>query len=215
MGDKAGQRRDVRQAPAGNRFRTTLVDAAFHANEGVFIMASGTTSTGGAASASSDLFQNIYIPSLQNTLALEKQAQQMIERQLERYKSYPEMTRILQQQQQMQRLETVLQGHGSDRSLLKDTVTQLAGNLGALFHSTASDEILKNLYTDHALENYEIAAYRSLIVIAQAAGDSQNIPTFQQSLREEENAARLIGEQIEPVTRRYLELERSGQQANR
>ena len=62
-------------------------------------MASGTTSTGGAASASSDLFQNIYIPSLQNTLALEKQAQQMIERQLERYKNYPEMTRILQQHQ--------------------------------------------------------------------------------------------------------------------
>ena len=183
-------------------------------------MASGTTSTGGTASASSDLFQNIYIPSLQNTLALEKQAQQMIERQLERYKNYPEMTRILQQhqretEQQIQRLENVLQGHGSDRSLLKDTVTQLAGNLGALFHSTASDEILKNLYTDHALENYEVAAYRSLIVIAQAASDSQNIPTFQQSLREEENAARLIGEQIEPVTRRYLELERSGRQANR
>ena len=54
-------------------------------------MASGTTSTGGTASASSDLFQN--------TLALEKQAQQMIERQLERYKNYPEMTRILQQHQ--------------------------------------------------------------------------------------------------------------------
>jgi len=83
----------------GNRFRTALVDAAFHANEGAFIMASGTTSTGGTASTSSDLFQNIYIPSLQNTLALEKQAQQMIERQLERYKNYPEMTRILQQHQ--------------------------------------------------------------------------------------------------------------------
>jgi len=182
-------------------------------------MASGTTSMGGTSS-SSDLFQDIYIPALQNTLALEKQAQQMIERQLERYKNYPELSRVLQQhqretEQQVQRLESVLHGHGSDRSLLKDTVTQLAGNMGALFHSTASDEVLKNLYTDHALENYEIAAYRSLIVIAQAAGDSQNVPAFQQSLREEENAARLIGEQIEPVTRRYLELERSGQQANR
>jgi ferritin-like metal-binding protein YciE len=181
-------------------------------------MTSGTAM--GSMSSPTDMFQDIYIPSLQNTLALEKQAQQMIERQLERYKNYPDMTRILQQhqretEQQIQRLETVLHGHGSDRSLLKDTVTQLAGNMGALFHSTASDEILKNLYTDHALENYEIAAYRSLIVIAQAAGDSQNVPTLQQSLHEEENAARLIGEQIEPVTRRYLELERSGQQANR
>jgi ferritin-like metal-binding protein YciE len=183
-------------------------------------MASGTTNMGGMSSSSSDMLQDIYIPSLQNTLALEKQAEQMMQRQLERYERYPEMIQILRQhhgetEQQIQRLETILHGHGSDRSLLKDTVTQIAGNLGALFHSAASDEILKNLYTNHALENYEIAAYRSLIVIAQAAGDTQNVATLQQSLREEENAARLVGEQIEPVTRRYLELERSGQKADR
>src|SRR3954452_17345617 len=100
-------------------------------------------------------------------------------------------------EEQIQRLETILHGHGSDRSVLKDTVTQLAGNLGALFHSTASDEILKNFYTNNALENYEIAAYRSLIVIAQEAGDTRNIAQFQQSLREEERAAQLVGQQVE------------------
>jgi ferritin-like metal-binding protein YciE len=184
-------------------------------------MASGTTNMGGSmSSSSSDLFQNIYIPALQNTLALEKQAEQMIQRQLERYERYPEMIQLLHQhhretEEQIQRLETILHGHGSDRSVLKDTVTQLAGNLGALFHSTASDEILKNLYTNNALENYEIAAYRSLIVIAQEAGDTQNVSVLQESLREEENAARLVGEKIEAVTRHYLELEQSGQKADR
>jgi len=172
------------------------------------------------SSSPTDLFRDIYIPALQNTLALEKQAEQMIQRQLERYERYPEMIQLLRQhhgetEQQIQRLENILHGHGSDSSMLKDMATQLAGNLGALFHSAASDEILKNLYTNNALENYEIAAYRSLIVIAQEAGDTQNIAKFQQSLREEEKAAQLVSQQIEAITRRYLELERSGEKADR
>jgi ferritin-like metal-binding protein YciE len=184
-------------------------------------MASSTTAmSGSTSSSSSDLLQDIYIPALQNTLALEKQAEQMMQRQLDRYERYPDMIQVLRQhhretEEQINRLEAILQAHGSDRSLLKDTVTQLAGNLGALFHSAASDEILKNLYTNNALENYEIAAYRSLIVIAEAAGDTRHVPQLQQSLREEENAARLVSQHIESVTRRYLELERSGHAANR
>jgi ferritin-like metal-binding protein YciE len=183
-------------------------------------MASSSTAGATGTSSSSDMLQGIYISALQNTLALEKQSEQMMERQLERYERYPEMIQVLRQhhqetEQQIQRLEQILHSHGADRSLLKDTATQLAGNLGALFHSAASDEILKNLYTNHGLENYEVAAYRSLIVIAQAAADTQNIPALQQSLREEENAARLVGEQIEAVTRRYLQLEQSGEKADR
>jgi ferritin-like metal-binding protein YciE len=189
-------------------------------NEGAFTMASGTINPGGGVSSTSDLVQNIYLPALQNTLALEKQAEQMIQRQLERYERYPEMIQLLRQhhgetEQQIQRLENILHQHGSDRSLLKDTVTQLAGNMGALFHSSASDEVLKNLYTNNALENYEIAAYRSLIVIAQEAGDTQNVSVLQQSLREEEKTAQAVSQHIETITRRFLELERSGQKADR
>src|SRR3954451_3318546 len=100
-------------------------------------MASSSTAGAAGTSSSSDLLQDIYIPALQNTLALEKQAEQMMQRQLDRYERYPEMIQVLRQhhretEEQINRLEAILQAHGSDRSLLKDTVTQLAGNLGAL-----------------------------------------------------------------------------------
>src|SRR4051812_40330589 len=108
-------------------------------------MASSSTAGATGTSSSSDMLQDIYIPALQNTLALEKQSEQMMERQLERYERYPEMIQALPQhhqetEQQIQRLEQILHSHGADRSLLKDTATQLAGDLGALFHSAASDD---------------------------------------------------------------------------
>ncbi len=45
----------------------------------------------------------------------------------------------------------------------------LMGNMAALAHAPAQDEILKNTFANHAFENYEIAVYDSLIAIAEAA----------------------------------------------
>jgi ferritin-like metal-binding protein YciE len=170
--------------------------------------------------AGNETVQSIFITGLRNTHAFEKQADQMMRRQVERYENYPELSRILQQhiaetEQQIQRLEEILHSFGEDRSMFKDAVTQLVGNVAALFHGAADDEILKNLYANHAVEAYEIAAYNSLITITEAAGHGKFVSLLQQSLREEENAARLVLEQVKPLTMRYLELEARGAQANR
>jgi ferritin-like metal-binding protein YciE len=166
----------------------------------------------------SETAHSIFITGLVNAHALEKQATQLINRQLERLERYPELEQILRQhgletEEQIRRLDEILHSFGEDRSLLKDTVTQIMGNLGAIAHSTMEDEILKNTYTNHAFENFEIAAYKSLIAMAEATGHSQVIPALQLTLREEEKTAQLIFDQIEPITRRYLMLETSGQQA--
>src|SRR3954447_25045063 len=113
-------------------------------------MASSSTAGATGTWSSSDMLQDIYIPALQNTLALEKQSEQMMERQLERYERYPEMIQALRQhhqatEQQIQHLEQMLHAHGADRWLLKDAATQLAVVEGGLFHSVESDEILKTL----------------------------------------------------------------------
>ncbi|HEY8564873.1 MAG TPA: ferritin-like domain-containing protein [Beijerinckiaceae bacterium] len=170
--------------------------------------------------ASNETVQTIYITALRNTHALEKQAEQMLERQIERYEHYPEMQQVLRQHhqetlRQIEQLETILHSHGEDRSLFKDAVTQTVGNLGALIHSLADDEILKNLYTNHALENHEVAAYTSLITITETAGHTQHLPVLRQILQEEQNAARQVMAQVEPVTRKYLMLEAQGEKANR
>ncbi|WP_163574890.1 DUF892 family protein, partial [Klebsiella pneumoniae] len=70
----------------------------------------------------------------------------------------------------------------------------------------AQDEILKNTYANHAFENFEIAAYTSLLTIAEAAGQGAHVGGFQQSLREEQAMAERVAGLIQPTTQRYLQL---------
>ncbi len=75
------------------------------------------------------------------------------------------------------------------------------------------DEILKNTFANYAFEHFEIAAYKSLIALAQDVGDRQSIPMLQQSLEEEVKTAKLIEASIEKVTLQYAHREAAGQTA--
>ena len=101
---------------------------------------------------------------------------QLMQRQLERYEHYPEVSQRLQQhiaetEQQIARLEELMHGLGADRSVLKDWATSIMGNLAAIGHSIMPEEILKNHFANHAFENFEIASYDSLIAMAEATGN--------------------------------------------
>ncbi len=65
----------------------------------------------------------------------------------------------------------------------------------------------------NAVESFESddSAIRALIAMAEANGHNGCISALQQSLKEEQKTAQLIHDQIEPITRRYLMLEQSGQ----
>jgi ferritin-like metal-binding protein YciE len=168
----------------------------------------------------SEDMRSLFITGVRNAHALEKEAIQILSRQLERLQNYPEMEAILRRhleesKQHEQRIDEVLDGLGTDRSALKDLATQFMGNMAALAHVPAGDEILKNTFANHAFENFEIAAYKSLIVLAEGVGETRFVPLLQQNLREDENAARLIYEQVEPITRKYLARMSSGAKADR
>jgi ferritin-like metal-binding protein YciE len=78
-----------------------------------------------------------------------------------------------------------------------------------------ADEVLKNTFANHAFENFEIASYKSLIAMAEAAGHQRFVPALQETLREEEKTARLIYDMIEPITQKYLMREAQGLKADR
>nr|WP_137830269.1 ferritin-like domain-containing protein [Methylobacterium sp. L1A1] len=164
--------------------------------------------------------RHIYVTALKNTHALEMQALQIMERQVERLERYPEMEAALRRHieethGQRTRLEEALQSLGDSPSTIKEGVLGLVGNLMALGHTPAQDEILKNTYANHAFENFEIAAYESLLTISEVAGQSGHLSAFQQSLREEQAMAQTVRELITPTTRRYLELSLADAKADR
>ena len=161
--------------------------------------------------------RELYTRALKNTHALEQQALSIMERQVERLESYPEMEQALRRHieethGQRARLEELLNDMGEKPSGLKEGVMGFVGNMASLTHAAAGDEILKDTYANHAFENFEIASYKSLLVIAEVAGE-RSTAGLQQSLREEQGFAQFIYDNIEPITRKYAGLAISGEKA--
>jgi ferritin-like metal-binding protein YciE len=183
-------------------------------------MATTTAGTMGATSFTSDAAMDTYVSGVKNAHALEKQATQLMERQLERYENYPELSQILRQhlretEQQIARIDEILHSLGEDRSMLKDLATSVMGNLGAIAHSVTSDEVLKNHFSNHAFENFEIASYMSLIAMAEATGHSQHLSALRQTLSEEERMAAWLKDHTHDITLKYMSLYERGEKADR
>ncbi len=183
-------------------------------------MAYDQTSPRGAASMTSDAAIQTYVMGLQNVHALEKQAIQIINRQLERIENYPEVAAALRRHHaetegQIGRVESMLRELGSDASTLKDLATQMAGNLAALTHTVMPDEILKNHFANCAFEAFEIASYRSLIAMARATGHAAHVPILEANLREEEAMFQTLQGMTETLSTRFLARAAAGEKADR
>ncbi len=161
----------------------------------------------------------IYAGALRNTRALEKQGLEQMERQLSGLERYPDYAAVLRRhvettKGQIDRLDKALAAVGESASTLKETVTSVAGSIGAAVHATAQDETLKNLYAGYAYRYDQVAAYRSLAVIAERAGKSDQASAFRASAEEEVKAAEEIAALIERVTQTYLDLTLGGSKAD-
>ena len=169
-------------------------------------------------SATNDTGREFFVTGLRNQHAVENQAVELLQRQVDRLQNYPEMVARMQQhitesQSQAQRIEELLSRLGKSHSTLKDTMMSFMGNMAALAHTPAQDEVIKNTFANFAFEHFEIASYKSLISVAEAIGQSGAVSALTTSLREEEDMAQWIDEHIKPTTLRYIERYAAGTKA--
>jgi ferritin-like metal-binding protein YciE len=171
-------------------------------------------------SGATDAARTIYETGLRNQHAVENQAIELLERQVGRLENYPEMSdrmrrHIEESKEQARRLEELLSGLGTSHSAVKDTMMSLVGNLAAMMHAPAPDEVVKNTFANFAFEHYEIAAYKSLLTLADVIGQGAAVTALQQSLREEEAMAQWIADHIDATTRTFVTRSEAGQTAGR
>lgn len=162
--------------------------------------------------------RDIFILGLRNAHAMETQALSILKPQLEWIDRYPEVAdrieaHIHETEGQIGRLEEVLGSLNESRSALKDMALSLSGSMAALGHSMAGDEILKNSFANFAFENFEIAAYHSLITVGEHGGYASAVSALAQNLQEEENMAKWLADNLEAVTRRFISLSEAGEEA--
>jgi ferritin-like metal-binding protein YciE len=159
--------------------------------------------------------RDIYVTGLVNAHALEKQAVQLLGRQADRLENYPAMLErirlhIDESERQAERLQQILEALGTSPSTLKDLGLQIMGNVAAMTHAVAQDEVVKNTLANYAFEHMEIATYRSLLTMADVVGDNAHPRLLQQSLDEEIRMAQWIEDNLDQTVRTYMDREVAG-----
>lgn len=157
--------------------------------------------------------KDTFVVGLRNAHAMETQARGLMERQSERLDQYPEVkakiaAHLQETNEQLRRLEQCLEACGESTSSLKDTTQSVMASAQAMMHAMAGDEILKNTFANNAFENFEIAAYKSLLALCGPAGVEQARAPLETSLKEEQRMAQWIDANVEKVTMEYIARQR-------
>lgn len=163
-------------------------------------------------------YRDTYVTGLVNARALETQAIELISRQLDRLQSYPEVEAVLRKhlaesEEQRSRLDGLLEAQGTSHSSIKDFITGVMGNMAAMGHVPMQDEIIKNSLANYAFEHFEIASYKSLLTLADLAGDTRAPAVLNLSLSEEQRMAQWCEDNLDAITRKYASLRAQGEKA--
>ena len=162
---------------------------------------------------------SLFITGLKDAHGVEHQALALIDRQLNVIANYPEVADMLRRhrtetEEQIGRLDEILAGFDAKASALKDTALTITGNLAALAHLPAPDAILKNSFANHAFEHFEIAAYTSLLTLADIGGHASATPLLRQTLAEEQRMADWTLSSLPDLVRKYVARRAAGETAN-
>ena len=157
---------------------------------------------------------------LRDAHAMEGQAITLLETQLERLEHYPEAKPRLQQHLQQTRdqvaaVERCLGKLGADPSTFKDSAMKLSATMQGMMSAMSTDEVLKHALASSAFEQFEASSYRSLVAAAEQAGESEIARTCEQLMKEEQDMAKWMWDQIPHLTKQYLAREATGASAKR
>lgn len=149
---------------------------------------------------------------LRDNHAMEAEAETMLKGMASRLENYPEFRQRIEQhvtetRSQAQRIEARLQALGSSTSTTKNALAHTMAAMHAAGNSMLSDEVVKGLGISYAFEHMEIAAYRALLLAAEAIGDTGTAQLCHEILPEEEAMAEWLLQHQPTVVRQFLERE--------
>lgn len=158
---------------------------------------------------------------LQDAYAMEQEANTMLTATAGRLEHYPELkARIEQhinetrdQSEQVKRCIELLDGSIPS---IKGAVASVMATVHAAGNSMMSDEVAKSLGISYAFEHMEIASYRSLVIAAKEAGQTEIADICAAILDQEIAMAEWLIEHQEATVLAFLKRERTeGQPAKR
>ncbi len=151
-----------------------------------------------------------YISWLNDAYAMEKNVEQVLENHSKQAKDFPEIKNKIDQHSdvtlnQANMVKDCIERNGGNVSSIKSGLANLMGNLTGAATGPAGDTLIKNALAEFGTENFEIASYTSLIDAAQTLGDTQTAQVCQQNLREEQEMASWLMQNLPRVSQISLQ----------
>jgi ferritin-like metal-binding protein YciE len=146
---------------------------------------------------------------LNDAYAMENSLIQVLENQADDAEDHPEVHNRIQEhiettRRHADRVEECIQRLGSDTSTLKTSTAKVAGTLQGMSTGAAEDVLVKNALAGYAGEQFEVASYRALIAAAEEIDDQETVRACQENLREDEEMARWLEQQLPTITQEFL-----------
>ena len=154
--------------------------------------------------------EEIYMAWLNDAYGMETALVQVLQNHVKDAKDHPQLQAGLQQHLEQTRRhaeldKACLERLGESPSTIKSTMANVMGTLQGMATGMAKDELVKNAIADYSTEYFEIASYHALIRTAQELGQPECVLTFQQILREEEDMANWLNEQLPMLVQETLQ----------
>lgn len=149
---------------------------------------------------------------LNDAYAMEKAQIPVLKNHAEDARDYPwirekDLEHLEQTRRHAARIRRCIERHGARPSAAKTAVGRMAGAMNSVATGPFQDEIAKNFLADYAAENLEVASYRALVTAARKAGDRKTARVCQEILREEEEMARWLEDNLPDAVRETFENE--------
>ncbi|MCW0454194.1 ferritin-like domain-containing protein [Xanthomonas sacchari] len=151
---------------------------------------------------------------LQDAYAMEQEANTMLTATAGRLEHYPQLKASIEQHvnetrdqsEQVKRCIEILDG---SIPTIKGTVASVMASVHAAGNSMMSDEVAKSLGVSYAFEHMEIASYRSLVIAAKEAGQTEIADICAAILDQEIAMAEWLIEHQEATILAFLKRERT------
>lgn len=142
---------------------------------------------------------------LSDAYLMERSITEVLENHVSASDKHPELhARILQHLQETRNherlVEECIDRLGGSAPTIKASVSTFMGQMRAVSQAGGQDELVKDCILDYSTEHFEIAAYKAIIVAAEAYDDSETADTCRKIILEEEDMARFLDDHLAEVT---------------
>ncbi len=146
---------------------------------------------------------------LNDAYAMEEGLVETLERQVGHMDDMPDAQAKIRQhidltKDQAQRVKGCIEQLGGKISHTKSALGNMMGAIQGMAPGAAKDKALKDALMNFAIENFEAASYRSLATAARQLGHKNIADTCEGIMREEEQMAQWVQQQLPKVTEREL-----------